>query len=87
MPVVKGSLAAAGDYGTQLHVKAEVIARALSSGQYDFGFLHVKAVDDAGHDRQPVMKASPPAIIQPPSLSSLCSTYMADQSEFHLLHG
>lgn len=47
---------AAGDYRTQFHVKAEKIAEALSAGQYDFGFLHIKAVDDTGHDQQPVLK-------------------------------
>ena len=46
----------AGDYGTQFHAKAETIAEALKSGVYKFGFLHVKAVDDTGHDRQPVLK-------------------------------
>jgi len=30
--------------------KAEAIAEALSRGGYQFGFLHVKAVDDTGHD-------------------------------------
>ena len=47
---------AAGDYRTQFHVKAEKTAEALSAGQYDFGFLHIKAVDDTGHDQQPVLK-------------------------------
>lgn len=45
-----------GDYRTQFHVKAERIAEALSAGQYNFGFLHIKAVDDTGHDQQPVLK-------------------------------
>lgn len=45
-----------GDYRTQFHIKAETIAEALTAGQYDFGFLHIKAVDDAGHDQQPVLK-------------------------------
>lgn len=30
--------------------KAEAIAEALSRGGFQFGFLHVKAVDDTGHD-------------------------------------
>lgn len=47
---------ATGDYRTQFHVKAEKIAEALSAGQYEFGFLHIKAVDDTGHDQQPVLK-------------------------------
>ncbi len=45
-----------GDYRTQFHAKAETIAEALSSGKYDFGFLHIKAVDDTGHDQHPVLK-------------------------------
>ena len=49
----------AGDYRTKFHVKAEKLAEALSSGSYNFGFLHVKAVDDTGHDQQPVLKVSP----------------------------
>ena len=46
----------AGDYRTQFYVKAETIAAALSCKEYDFGFLHIKAVDDTGHDQQPVLK-------------------------------
>ncbi|KAL0023909.1 hypothetical protein WJX79_009725 [Trebouxia sp. C0005] len=45
-----------GDYRTQFHAKAETLSEALTSGQYDFGFLHIKAVDDTGHDQQPVLK-------------------------------
>ncbi|DBA96948.1 TPA: hypothetical protein ACH3X1_001278 [Trebouxia sp. C0004] len=45
-----------GDYRTQFHAKAEKLSEALISGQYDFGFLHIKAVDDTGHDQQPVLK-------------------------------
>ena len=48
-----------GDYRTQFHAKAETLAAALTSGQYDFGFLHIKAVDDTGHDQQPVLKVIP----------------------------
>ena len=32
------------------HSKAEAIAEALSTGGFQFAFLHVKAVDDTGHD-------------------------------------
>ncbi|KAL4448400.1 hypothetical protein ABPG75_005619 [Micractinium tetrahymenae] len=39
-----------GDYRTLFHRKAEAIAEALSRGGFQFGFLHVKAVDDTGHD-------------------------------------
>ena len=47
---------ATGDYRTQFHRKAAAAAAALASGVYDFVFLHVKAVDDTGHDRKPVLK-------------------------------
>lgn len=46
----------AGDYRTQFHKKAEAIASAMADGGYRFGMLHVKAVDDTGHDRQVVLK-------------------------------
>lgn len=36
--------------------KAEVICSALTHQGYDFGFVHVKAVDDTGHDRRVEMK-------------------------------
>lgn len=44
-----------GAYDTALHNKARVICGALA-GEYTFGFLHVKAVDDAGHDRNMPLK-------------------------------
>ncbi|KAL4518101.1 hypothetical protein Ndes2526B_g01464 [Nannochloris sp. 'desiccata'] len=43
-----------GDYRTLFHKKAEAVAEALcreNNNNYEFAFLHVKAVDDAGHDR------------------------------------
>ncbi|CAH0477071.1 unnamed protein product [Peronospora belbahrii] len=42
---------ATGDYRTNLRSKAETTLQLLRGGKYDFGFVHVKAVDDAGHDR------------------------------------
>uniref|UniRef100_A0AAV1V0S4 Metalloenzyme domain-containing protein n=1 Tax=Peronospora matthiolae TaxID=2874970 RepID=A0AAV1V0S4_9STRA len=42
---------ATGDYHTNLCSKAETALELLRSNEYDFGFVHVKAVDDAGHDR------------------------------------
>lgn len=43
---------ATGDYGTDLSAKAMAAVKALASPKgYDFGFIHVKAVDDASHDR------------------------------------
>lgn len=50
------SALSAGDYRTQLHAKAAAVAAALAGGGYDFAFLHVKAVDDTGHDRDTVLK-------------------------------
>jgi len=41
---------ATGSYDTLLNKKAEAICSALCR-DYQFGFLHVKAVDDAGHDQ------------------------------------
>ncbi|KAI8467172.1 MAG: 2,3-bisphosphoglycerate-independent phosphoglycerate mutase-domain-containing protein [Monoraphidium minutum] len=46
-----------GSYDTDLASKAETACGALLSGGYDFALLHVKAVDDTGHDRMPAMKA------------------------------
>ncbi|KDO24190.1 hypothetical protein SPRG_10619 [Saprolegnia parasitica CBS 223.65] len=47
---------ATGDYHTNLHAKAEKALTLFASGNYDFGFVHVKAVDDAGHDRNVATK-------------------------------
>eukprot|EP00761_Pharyngomonas_kirbyi_P010124 gb/GECH01010142.1/.p1 GENE.gb/GECH01010142.1/~~gb/GECH01010142.1/.p1 ORF type:complete len:443 (+),score=105.66 gb/GECH01010142.1/:1-1329(+) len=43
---------ATGDYYTNLDAKAEACAKQITHHDlgYNFGFLHVKAVDDAGHD-------------------------------------
>lgn len=38
--------------------QAETIAHALTTGLCDFGFLHVKAVDDTGHDRATALKVT-----------------------------
>jgi 2,3-diphosphopglycerate-independent phosphoglycerate mutase len=44
---------ATGDYHTNLTNKAEAAIAALGDPTrgFEFGFLHIKAVDDAGHDR------------------------------------
>lgn len=42
---------ATGDYHSNLLAKADTALELLGHGDYDFGFVHVKAVDDAGHDR------------------------------------
>ncbi|KFM26698.1 2,3-bisphosphoglycerate-independent phosphoglycerate mutase 1 [Auxenochlorella protothecoides] len=47
-----------GDYHTALHAKAQAVAAALSAHRLDLGFLHVKAVDDAGHDGSAAHKAA-----------------------------
>lgn len=39
---------ATGDYNTDLGSKARAAVSAFETGEYDLGFLHVKAVDDAG---------------------------------------
>ena len=45
---VKGTT---GDYHTNLMIKAENIAINITKEKYEFGFMHIKAVDDAGHDK------------------------------------
>lgn len=45
-----------GDYRTKLHVKSQMMAGALLQDGHDFGFLHIKAVDDAGHDKEADLK-------------------------------
>ncbi|KAF4322984.1 hypothetical protein JM18_000290 [Phytophthora kernoviae] len=47
---------ATGDYHTNLLSKAETALKLLSGDDFDFGFVHVKAVDDAGHDRDVAKK-------------------------------
>ncbi|KAI8048141.1 2,3-bisphosphoglycerate-independent phosphoglycerate mutase-domain-containing protein [Gilbertella persicaria] len=41
---------ATGDYGTDFDAKAKACINNIQSDIYDFGFCHLKAVDDAGHD-------------------------------------
>ncbi|KAJ8656981.1 hypothetical protein O0I10_007315 [Lichtheimia ornata] len=47
---------ATGDYHTNFQAKADAAVENLTSSKYDFGFLHIKAVDDAGHDRNVPLK-------------------------------
>lgn len=42
---------ATGDYSTNFDAKAKACLDHIQSDKYDFGFCHLKAVDDAGHDR------------------------------------
>ncbi len=49
---------ATGDYHTNLSAKKDALVRNLTpiDAAYSFGFLHVKAVDDAGHDKNRSLK-------------------------------
>jgi len=47
---------ATGDYRSDFSKKAKVMVDALSTKGFEFGFLHVKAVDDAGHDGNTKLK-------------------------------
>jgi hypothetical protein len=49
---------ATGDYHTNLNAKKDALVQYLTPGDtsYTFGFLHVKAVDDAGHDKNRGLK-------------------------------
>lgn len=59
---------ATGDYRSDFRAKAARMVRALTnrpdegesdvSDTYDFGFLHIKAVDDASHDRDMPLKVA-----------------------------
>lgn len=44
---------ATGDYHTDLNAKAKACAATITSEteKFNYGFVHVKAVDDAGHDK------------------------------------
>ncbi|CEG44155.1 -bisphosphoglycerate-independent phosphoglycerate [Plasmopara halstedii] len=41
---------ATGDYHSNLRSKAKTALSVLRDDKFDFGFIHIKAVDDAGHD-------------------------------------
>lgn len=45
-----------GYYDSNLNGKAKKAANLLRSNEYDFGFVHVKATDDAGHDKDHKIK-------------------------------
>lgn len=46
---IKNSKGGTGDYKTDLFSKQETFIENIKD--YDFGFLHIKAVDDCGHDK------------------------------------
>lgn len=50
---VKG---ATGDYSSDYNAKANALIENIRKDEYDFGFLHIKAVDDAGHDKSEKLK-------------------------------
>lgn len=50
------ALAAPMDPAPQIFVPGDDSLRAGCAGGYDFGFLHIKAVDDAGHDKSTGLK-------------------------------
>lgn len=43
---------ATGSYDSAFHNKSATICDAVINQGYEFGFVHVKAVDDTGHDRR-----------------------------------
>ncbi len=43
---------ATGYYNSNLYGKMIKGVELITSGNYDFGFIHIKAVDDAGHDKR-----------------------------------
>lgn len=47
---VKDVEGATGDYRSNFEAKQEACCRYIMGDEYDFGFLHIKSVDDAGHD-------------------------------------
>lgn len=47
---------ATGWYDSNYHNKFESAENLLTSEGYDFGFVHIKAVDDAGHDKDRQLK-------------------------------
>mmetsp|Transcript_7765 Transcript_7765/g.19222 ORF Transcript_7765/g.19222 Transcript_7765/m.19222 type:complete len:161 (+) Transcript_7765:569-1051(+) len=42
---------ATGDYRTKLSCKVDAVCEALREGKFGMGMVHVKAVDDMGHDK------------------------------------
>lgn len=49
---------ATGDYHTNFHAKAKACLENIRLDKYDFGFCHLKAVDDAGHDQDAEKKVN-----------------------------
>jgi 2,3-bisphosphoglycerate-independent phosphoglycerate mutase len=49
---------ATGWYNSNYNNKLESAESIIRSGEYDFGFVHIKAVDDAGHDKDADLKVT-----------------------------
>jgi len=47
-----------GSYDSNLNNKAKKTVELITSKDFDFGFMHIKAVDDAGHDKNLAIKVS-----------------------------
>ena len=45
-----------GYYNSNLQNKALKAIEVLQDESFDFGFIHIKGVDDAGHDKNLMMK-------------------------------
>ena len=43
---------ATGYYDSNLEGKMKKAVELITTKDYDFGFVHIKAVDDAGHDKR-----------------------------------
>ena len=54
LDIVDAGPRATGDCHTDVEAKADAFIRTVTAphSQYRFGFLHIKAIDDAGHDRR-----------------------------------
>lgn len=49
---------ATGYYDSNLDNKAKKAVELIKSDNFDFGFIHIKAVDDTGHDKNLQMKVT-----------------------------
>lgn len=47
-----------GYYNSNLNNKAIKAAEYIQKPEFDYGFVHIKAIDDAGHDKNLDMKVS-----------------------------
>jgi len=49
---------ATGFYDSNLNNKAARAIEFITKDEFDFGFVHIKAIDDAGHDKNLQMKVT-----------------------------